>query len=175
MSEIPQKSDFISLLMGNMNSIYTYIVIMVPHTAEADDIFQETATTLWEKFSDYTPGTDFRAWALTIARFKVLKYFDAQKSKKVLFSSDTLATLSDRLADGMPDEQEEIEILRRCVDKLEKKGRELIIMKYTRKISTKDLATQLNRSVSGLYDTLSRIHGTLVECVRRNLAARERI
>jgi RNA polymerase sigma-70 factor (ECF subfamily) len=175
MSERPEKSDFISLLMGNMNSIYTYIVIMVPHTAEADDIFQETATTLWEKFSDYEPGTDFRAWALAIARFKVLKYFDAQKNKKVLFSSDTLATLSERLAGGEPDEREEIEILRRCVDKLEKRGRELIVMKYTRKISTKELATQLNRSVSGLYDTLSRIHASLVDCVRRNLAAQERL
>jgi hypothetical protein len=42
---------------------------MVPYAAEADDIFQETAATIWEKFSEYEQGTDFKNWALTIARF----------------------------------------------------------------------------------------------------------
>ena len=57
-----ENRDCISLLMKNINSIYTYIVIMVPHSSEADDIFQETAATIWEKFSDYKPGTEFRNW-----------------------------------------------------------------------------------------------------------------
>ena len=59
--------------------------------------------------------------------------------------------------------------------KLDKKGRELIILKYTRKISTKELAQKLGRPVSGLYDSLSRIHAFLVECVRRTLAAEARL
>jgi len=173
-SRVTSRGDFISLLMSHMDSIYTYIVIMVPYAAEADDIFQDTATTIWEKFSDYRAGSDFKNWALTIARYKVLQYYDAQRRRKVLFSTQTIETLAERLASDHSDDSHEIEVLKKCVDKLGQKGRELIVLKYTRKITTRALADKLGRSVAGLYDSLSRIHASLVDCVRRSLAAEER-
>ena len=86
---------------------------------------------------------------LTIARYKVLQYYDARRRDKVLFSSEALAAISDRLASDTGDEQNEIEILHKCMAKLEKKGRELIILKYTRKISTKELAQKLGAPFQG--------------------------
>jgi RNA polymerase sigma-70 factor (ECF subfamily) len=55
--------EFIRLLSLHTSSIYTYIRVLIPNRTDAEDVFQETSRTLWEKFDEYQPGTDshFRA------------------------------------------------------------------------------------------------------------------
>lgn len=162
-------AEYIELLMSHMNSIYRYIVTMVPNAADSEDILQETSKLIWVKFKDYRQGTDFKNWALTIARFKVLSYYRSRQQNRINFSSQTLDAISDYLETHEDNTDEELQLLRNCVSRLTARDRTLIQQKYTQKVTTKQLALQLGRPVAGLYSTLARIQKVLVDCVRRNL------
>ena len=45
--------------MRHQNRIFAYILTLVPHGADAEDIMQETASVAWEKFGTFKEGTDF--------------------------------------------------------------------------------------------------------------------
>ena len=67
-------AQFVKLLTACQSRIYAYILSRAPRSADADDILQETAGTMWKKFNEFKTGTDFLAWGLTIARYNVLNY-----------------------------------------------------------------------------------------------------
>ena len=168
-----KHSRYIELLMGNRDSIYRYILAMVPRAADAEDILQEISKLIWQKFEEYEEGTSFKNWAITIARYKVLEYYRSKQRNKVKFSSQTIEAISDYLTEYKDDNDKELHILKKCISKLTDKDRELIQQKYTQSITTKQLAIQFGRSVSGLYSTLARIHRMLVDCVQRHLAQKD--
>lgn len=166
-------AEYIELLMSHMNSIYRYIVTMVPNAADSEDILQETSKLIWVKFKDYQRNTDFRNWALTIARYKVLSYYRSRQQNKINFSSQTLDAISEYLHTHDDNRDEELTLLRHCMARLTARDRTLIQQKYTHKVTTKQLAHQLGRPVAGLYSTLARIQKVLVDCVRRSLAQQD--
>ncbi|MCK5000630.1 MAG: hypothetical protein KAS23_13890, partial [Anaerohalosphaera sp.] len=69
-------SLFFHLFMTHRKSLYAFILASIHNYSDADDILQETATVMWRKFSGFEQGTDFVAWGITIARLRVLKFFN---------------------------------------------------------------------------------------------------
>ena len=88
---------FAELFQQHGRAIYRHIRTLVPHVADVDDVFQETSVTLWQKFDQYRPDLDFRAWACRIAYYKVLKLRDRQIRSPRLFSGQFLDLISEEL------------------------------------------------------------------------------
>jgi len=164
-----KHSMYIALLLSNRESIFRFIVSMVPNVDDAEDLLQETSKLIWQKFDDYEKGTSFRNWAITIARYEVLGYYRSKQRNRVKFSSQTIDAISDCLSKQKGDGDRDLDALNRCVAKLSDKDRDLLEHKYAQKITTKQLAIQFGRSISGLYSTLARIHTLLVDCMQQNL------
>ena len=77
-----QTERFLRHFLSHQNRIYATILMLIPNNADAEDLFQETATVLWRKFGEFTEGTNFAAWAASIARYRVLNYRKKQIGKK---------------------------------------------------------------------------------------------
>ena len=69
-----ESKKFVSLLVPNQRRIQAFILMLVPNISDADDIYQETLTEMWNKFSTFQEGTDFVAWAITIVQFHLKQY-----------------------------------------------------------------------------------------------------
>lgn len=165
------SASYLRLLMGNQHQIYSYILKRIPNSSDADDIMQEVAIILWEKFDQFQPGTNFAAWAITIARNKVLNFIRKNRNDRILFSTQTIEMLDDHTSDNKRDKKVKSEIggiLKKCVSKLPENDRGLLQMRYSMDITIKALAGRIGRPVHGLYSSLARIHNTLVDCVRRS-------
>ena len=65
---------FLRCLAGHERWLAAYVYSLVASAADADDILQECKITLWKRFGTFTPGTNFRAWARTIALHQILNY-----------------------------------------------------------------------------------------------------
>lgn len=52
--------------------VWSYIRTLVPHKADAEDIFQDVNTKLWQKFDEFESGTTF---ARGRHRSPVLRFF----------------------------------------------------------------------------------------------------
>ena len=61
----------VPLLMRHERQIFAYIYTLLPNRHDAEDILQETCLTIYDKFAEFTQGTDFLAWAMRIAWWKV--------------------------------------------------------------------------------------------------------
>ena len=60
----------------------------MPGCSEVRDIQQEVNILLWEKMDQFKLGTNFGAWACTVAYYKVLDYRKKQKKNGFLVFSD---------------------------------------------------------------------------------------
>jgi RNA polymerase sigma-70 factor, ECF subfamily len=162
--------NFGLLFVQHEARIYGLIRSLVTQKADAEDVFQETAAVLWQKFAEYQPGSNFAAWAFNIARFQVRSFYHQKKRNAVQMSEAfweavTADTVSEsvRLSDLQT-------MLARCLAMLSPTHRNLFIRYSQTPGNAGKLAEELNRPVSSIYHAVHRIRRLLVECVDRALS-----
>jgi RNA polymerase sigma-70 factor (ECF subfamily) len=164
-----RTEQFFGLFMANENRVYAYIMSLVGNASDADDIMQETAAVLWEKFDVFELGTSFIAWAMQIAHYKVLAHRKTCQRSKVMFNSNLFDVLVQHATPAVNEVDGRLESLRTCLASLKEADRELLELHYDYTKTIKSIAEDAGRSVQGLYKVMARIHNQLLRCVRRRL------
>ena len=167
--------SYLELLNSNERALSAYVHTLVHNRADAEDILQASRLTMWKKFSDFEPGTNFLAWARKVALHQILIYRRSQ-NRKPEFSSDpafieAVAEEIDKQSDHL---SERSEALKTCLKKLPEAQRKMILFRYYEGCDIAEVASKTGRSEGAAYRLLSRIRKTLNECVSqqtRNLAS----
>ena len=157
--------EFVALLTRYSRRIYSFIRALVPNPTDAEDLFQDVSTTLWEKFPTFHRGTDFRAWAFQIAHYKVLNFRQRQSHRPLVFTDEIIEQLGRErlLLDDSLDGR--FHALADCYQKLAQLDRVLIDLRYLEGATIPTVARQAGRSVDYVYKALRRIHGELYRCI----------
>lgn len=172
--DVEKEEQFVKLLLRSEREIFRFILTLVPHLADAEDLLQETCSIMWRKLDEFEPGTNFTAWGISIARYRVLNYRRRMGRSRVVFNEELMTRISES-ADRLANQSDaRIATLYECISKLRDKDRELIHLRYFSENSTKKAAERLGRSVESVYKSMSRIHDALLQCVRRSLPAEAR-
>jgi RNA polymerase sigma-70 factor (ECF subfamily) len=163
-----KTNDFLRLFSLHSPRVYAYIHILVPNHADAEDLFQETSQTLWEKFDQYRPGPDedFRAWALRIAQLNVLHYRQRNARRRGLFSEHVYNSMSKAGLRAIGSAEARFESLDDCYQKLPEDQRQIITARYQVGATIETIAAQTGRSVHSVYRDLRRIHQWLFDCIQ---------
>ena len=91
-----KRNLFAQLAMPHMDYIYTASLYLARNETEAEDLFQETYLRAYRFFHQFTPGTNCRAWLLTILHNAFRnRYRQKQRSGQVL-DFDALAPEHER-------------------------------------------------------------------------------
>lgn len=167
-----KTEQFMRLYMAVQPRVYGFIVSMIHQWNDADDILQETVSVMWRKFGEFETGTDFASWALSIARFQVLSYYQKLKTKRRHFSAETLEKLSEQAIASEARDNHFIDALKDCITKLPQKECKLLKMRYEVGTAVKDLARRTNQNVTTVYKKLNRLHAILLNCIHKTMAAR---
>ena len=175
LDSIRATEQFLKLFMENQKRIYLHILMQTLNNADADDLMQETVTVLWRKYSQFQPGSNFRAWACRIADNLVKNFRKKQAQSKLQFSDAILEGVASRCAGGFDDIDQRVEKLKGCLARMSKRDQQLIQLRYEQDLRVGEISRRVDRPVQGLYQAFSRIHNTLLQCVRRALASQERI
>jgi len=145
-----------------------FLCAITPNYQDAEDLLQQTALTMWRKFSDFEPGTSFVAWGCQIARYKAMNL--ARSRRATALDDDVIDLL---LVTQQQQEPEERLARRRalsgCLEKLPGDDRRLIETAYGDGRSIKELAAEVGRSAGGVYNSLARIRSTLYRCIQVTL------
>ena len=67
-----QQAEFVGQIARHQAALHAYIISLMPGLDGVDDVLQETNLVLWEKRTAFEHGSNFRAWACAIARFRVM-------------------------------------------------------------------------------------------------------
>jgi RNA polymerase sigma-70 factor (ECF subfamily) len=164
---------FMRLYMSAQRRLFGYVLSLVPNHTDADDIVQETVSIMWSKFGEYEPGTDFAAWALRIAHYRVLTYWKRKKMKEKKFSVGAIEAIKEVAESNTKQEDKRIDALRNCLKKLPERDRKILSLRYEVGATLKSVAERLDHNINTLYSTLSRIHIKLLNCIRRAMVQEE--
>lgn len=162
--------QFTALFQQHGRAIYGHIRALVPHISDVEEVFQETSVTLWQKFDQYQPGTDFRAWACRIAYYKVLKLRNQQIRSPRLFSTEFLDLMSEEMIVMSDALDMRTEALLHCREKLNERDRNLLDRFHREGVTARDVARQVGRNVQHVYREIRRINDNLFDCVEKVLS-----
>ena len=167
MSDSSKTSEFVRLWTLHGQSIYAYVLTLASNYDDADEIYQDIGMTLWEKFDQFTPGTNFHAWARRVAFNKVRSFRQLRRHNTMLFSPELLDAIDQSITNAVETLDAQHEVFANCYDKLPARHKDLIERRYQPGATPRNVADQLGRSVNTIYQALSRIHNALFDCVRK--------
>ena len=171
MDQDKRTIDFLRLFVRHQNEIYAYILALVPHVHDADDLLQDGMIVMWKKFDQFKLGTNFAAWGVKTMRYEILVYRRRlARSKRVLMEDSLFEVLMDRIPDIQDDAGVRLEALRTCHGLLDNRSKQIIKMRYELNTPMKDIASRLKLSRRHAYHILGQITGALLRCMRRRLA-----
>lgn len=110
---------FVSLLTEHQADLWSYIISQLPGSSDVEDILQKTNLTLWTKQEQFKEGTNFIAWAFTVARFEVLAHLKKHKRQDWLVFSDELSeTIAVEAKDSVQGSNSRLVVLKHCMGKM---------------------------------------------------------
>lgn len=147
---------FDTLLKRHQAKVFSYIYSIVKNRDLADDLFQETfvkaITTI--KQGRYSESGKFSAWISRIAHNLIIDYYRQEKSENLVSADDEVVDVLNRkelsdinIEDAMVTTQIHTDV-RRIIDALPENQREVLLMRYYRDMSFKEIAEATNVSIN---------------------------
>lgn len=176
MTRQEREAHIVALLTGIQTALLLYVRSLLPGDPGAKDVAQQANATLWQKRDDFALGTNFKAWAFSVARYEVLNYRKRQaRDARLVFSEELEETFAEELSARDDGAEQQHQALKRCLEKLRPQDRELLMHRYAKAGTLSEFAAQAGRSVGGLKVTLHRLRNALLECMQRQSNAREEL
>ena len=145
--------------------LHAYIRTLVYDPDTARDILQQTSLVLWRKFDQFTPGTDFMAWACSIAFHEVRAWQRDAGRDRLVFNESLLERLSTSAECRVGALHGLTRRLRRCVQKLSSAQRNLLYRRYADGVTVKAIADEQKRTPNAVSCSLYHIRQTLLKCM----------
>lgn len=147
---------FDALLNRHKDRVFSYILHIVKDRDQAEDIFQETfvKAIMTIKQGRYTDSGKFSAWISRIAHNLIIDFYRQEKAENTVSTdSDETDMLNRRdlaeenIEDRLVTEQIH-EDVKRIIDALPESQREVLVMRYYRDMSFKEIAEATNVSIN---------------------------
>ena len=159
------QQRFLSLFLRSEREIFRYVAVLVPNVADAEDIVQQTAIALWEKFDAYDPNQPFTPWACRFALNKARQWIERRQRWQALLEGGLAEELAQRREELRPELEVRLKHLEGCLNKLPEEQRSLVEGYYYRRDSIEKLAETSSRTVAATYKTLQRVRQALQSCI----------
>lgn len=161
------------LFLQHAGLLRGFILGFLPDFHRADDVFQETFLTAARKADEFTPGSDFLAWARAIARFKALEACREGKPGVAPLDPQLMETVAEAAPQADASWERDRAALARCLEQVAPRAREILALRYSEGLAPAEIARRLSWSAGALYVALARVRKFLRECMRRAVAASE--
>jgi RNA polymerase sigma-70 factor (ECF subfamily) len=165
-----QQEEFVRLLNGAHAMLLRYVMSLVANRHDAEDVMQRASVVMWKRFGTFESGTDFVAWATTVAFYEVRNFQRATGRSRLEFDDELMLTLAEERAQHVQRWSARMETLEICVEKLDRSQRELVETVYTQDVDVAEVARQQGRAPQTIYNQLNFIRRALAECVQRRMA-----
>jgi RNA polymerase sigma-70 factor (ECF subfamily) len=160
---------FVRLLSGHERMLGAYVMTLVPHPQDADDILQNAKVVMWRNFGQFRPGTNFAAWARKVCFHQVLSHRKRKQRDKLQFSDEFLQAVAEETETAAEQLERRQQLLNHCLTRLPADHREVLELRYREGLDIDTMAARLNRTVAALYRLLSRVRRNLHDCVTQTI------
>ena len=147
---------FDELLIRHQSRVFSYIFHIVKNRDLAEDVFQETfvKAIMTIKQGRYSENGKFVAWITRIAHNLIIDHYRQEKSENTVSTDEDDTNLlnrkdlcEDNIEDAMVVEQIHKDV-KRIIEALPESQREVLVMRYYRNMSFKEIADTTNVSIN---------------------------
>jgi RNA polymerase sigma-70 factor (ECF subfamily) len=170
-----RHEEFVSLYVRNEAAVFSFVMALVKHTADAEDVVQRASMTMWRCFDRFESGTNFRAWAFQIAKNEAFNHLSKIKRDRHVFSEKLIAMLAEQAEERADDLDARRRALDLCVEKLPEEERKIVKGCYREGSTIRSFAEQAGVTANKIYKQLNRVRRQLQNCVERQLGKEEAI
>ncbi len=163
------RERFLSLYQEHGHLVRGFLLAATGCPHQADDLQQNVARVLLEKFADYDEARPFRCWALGIARLETLKWRQRLARRREVLSVEAIDLLQACGQDEADPFAERRERLPTCVAALPEPSRRLLTLRYEQGLGSKNIAERVGRTAAAVDMALSRIRRLLRDCIDRKI------
>ncbi len=151
-------------------TISAFISMMIPNYHDAQDILQDVAAAVFaHDFSASGMPRSFNAWAMQLARHKVVDYRRRRGTQKNMFDTDTINTIADAYANIKDEHNPRREALEHCLDKIRGNPRTMLELRYRANMRAAEISKVTGQNIAAVRVALHRIRLALRECIERRL------
>lgn len=159
------RDRFVSLYQEHGRLVRGFLLAATGCPHQADDLQQNVARVLLEKFADYDEARPFRCWALGIARLEVLKWRQRLARRREVLSGEAIEILQAAAQDEADAFAARRERLPGCIAALPPASRRMLALRYEAGLGSKDIAARERRTPAAIDMALSRIRRLLRDCI----------
>lgn len=160
---------FLQAFLENQTVLRSYLLAATGNLHDSDDLLQEVSRVLWESFGRYDAARPFRAWALGIARFEVLKWRQRRSRRAGWLSGEaleTLASVAEEIGEGTRARREQLQI---CLQRMGHPMREVVRLRYLEGLPLEAIAGRIGKSFAAVGMIVMRARRALRDCVDARL------
>ncbi|WP_182871280.1 sigma-70 family RNA polymerase sigma factor [Stieleria mannarensis] len=170
MDENLKREEFTHHWLEVEPSVSAYVFASISRFHDAEDDVQRIAQELARRFDEYDFNRPFVAWALWIAKSRVIDYYRAEDRTRFVFSDELLGQLADTIAAQADGRSGRREALEACLEELPPKSRRLLDLRYVEELSAEETAREIGSTGGSVRVLLSRVRTALASCIERRIA-----
>lgn len=138
---------------------------------DAEDVLGQVAETVVTKAGEYDTRRPFLPWAMGIARYRILQYFERRRADRhVEFDDETLELLAQAHVEVADEAPVRLAALRQCLDQLQGKSRRVLELRYLHDHRADWIAQKLGMTTSAVWTMLHRVRKVLADCIDHRVA-----
>ncbi len=150
-------------------SVQAYVFATVRGFQDAEDVLQQVALTVARRFDEYDATRPFCAWALWLAKSRIVDHYRKKGRERLVFSESLMDQLAEVLVQQQPERAVRQEVLERCLDKLPEKSRQILALRYEEGAPMERVAEAIESTAGAVRVILFRIRNLLAECINSEL------
>ena len=149
--------------------LYGFILKRLADRDQTLEVLQRTNLVIWQKATDYRPGTSFEAWTFTIARFQLMAWRKNQSRNRLVFSDTVYEQIDSKSEKPEVSDDARVDVLKECVQQLNVDESKLLEQRYQEDLPLDTIASTMNMSLDAIGMRLSRIRKKLGKCIQQKL------
>ncbi|GAA5494464.1 hypothetical protein Rhal01_00625 [Rubritalea halochordaticola] len=155
---LAQEQEFLRLLIRTIGV----------SPSDANDVLQEANIYLINNATQFELGTNFRAWASKVVRYRCLQYFRDQKRRPMInLSEQAIDLITEEVCEQYEETERQLRKLNLCIDKLPADHADMLKANYHDGMTLKDYAKIHKKSHMAVRKTMSRVRHALKDCIEK--------
>lgn len=170
-SKFELTQEIVMLLTEAQPRLLGFLLKRLGNIDQAHEVLQEVNMVICRRATEFEPGSNFLAWAFTIARFQVMAFRKRQSRDRLVFPPDLAAALDEMDSAMHPSDRDAVRAaaLQECLRRLTPSQRELILRRYAESISVKALAAEMDKTANAVSLVIHRTREQLIGCLEQRL------
>jgi RNA polymerase sigma-70 factor, ECF subfamily len=160
-----KQNEFTALWSEAYPTVAAYTASLVTDHHQTEEVLSRVAITIVRKFKEYDPARSFKAWAIGIARFEVLKFRRERVRDRHLFGQDLLEAIGDRFVTVSDEHAFDGALVKECLEQIHGRPAKAMAMCYGENLRSAEIGRRLGMTASAVRTMLHRARDVIRRCV----------